>query len=119
MGGLSEPALPQLEGLDSFQGTIFHSAQWDHEHSLAGERVAVIGTGASAVQFIPEIQPEVGELQVYQRTAPWIVPRRNAKINPRLRRLFQRFPGRDEAGARRALLERRAARARAGEGAAR
>jgi cation diffusion facilitator CzcD-associated flavoprotein CzcO len=92
MGGLSEPALPQLEGLDSFQGTTFHSAQWDHEHSLAGERVAVIGTGASAVQFIPEIQPEVGELQVYQRTAPWIVPRRNAKINPRLRRLFQRFP---------------------------
>jgi cation diffusion facilitator CzcD-associated flavoprotein CzcO len=92
MGGLSEPALPRLEGLDSFQGTTFHSAQWDHEHSLAGERVAVIGTGASAVQFIPEIQPEVGELQVYQRTAPWIVPRRNARINPRLRRLFQRFP---------------------------
>ncbi len=92
MGGLSEPALPRLEGLDSFQGATFHSARWNHEHSLAGERVAVIGTGASAVQFIPEIQPEVGELQVYQRTAPWIVPRRNAKINARLRRLFQRFP---------------------------
>jgi cation diffusion facilitator CzcD-associated flavoprotein CzcO len=92
MGGLSEPALPELEGLDSFQGTTFHSAQWNHAHDLAGERVAVIGTGASAVQFVPEIQPEVGELQVYQRTAPWIVPRRNAKINPRLRRLFQRFP---------------------------
>lgn len=92
MGGLSEPALPKLEGLQSFQGTTFHSAQWDHEHDLAGERVAVIGTGASAVQFIPEIQPEVGELQVYQRTAPWIVPRRNAEINPRLRRLFQRLP---------------------------
>jgi cation diffusion facilitator CzcD-associated flavoprotein CzcO len=92
MGGLSEPALPELEGLASFQGTTFHSAQWDHEHPLAGERVAVIGTGASAVQFIPEIQPEVHELQVYQRTAPWIVPRNNAKINPRLRRLFQRNP---------------------------
>jgi cation diffusion facilitator CzcD-associated flavoprotein CzcO len=92
MGGLSEPAVPQLAGLESFQGTSFHSAQWDHEHDLAGERVAVIGTGASAVQFIPEIQPEVGELQVYQRTAPWIVPRNNAEINPRLRRLFQRFP---------------------------
>jgi cation diffusion facilitator CzcD-associated flavoprotein CzcO len=92
MGGLSEPAVPNLEGLDSFRGTTFHSAQWDHEHSLAGERVAVIGTGASAVQFVPEIQPEVGELQIYQRTAPWIVPRNNAKINPRLRRLFQRFP---------------------------
>jgi cation diffusion facilitator CzcD-associated flavoprotein CzcO len=92
MGGLSEPAVPKLEGLESFQGTTFHSAQWDHEHNLADERVAVIGTGASAVQFIPEIQPEVGELQVYQRTAPWIVPRNNAEINPRLRRLFRRFP---------------------------
>ena len=92
MGGLSEPALPQLEGLESFQGTTFHSARWDHAHDLSGERVAVIGTGASAVQFVPEIQPEVGELQIYQRTAPWIVPRRNATINPRLRRLFQRFP---------------------------
>ena len=92
MGGLSEPAVPKLEGLESFQGTTFHSAQWDHEHNLADERVAVIGTGASAAQFIPEIQPEVGELQVYQRTAPWIVPRNNAEINPRLRRLFRRFP---------------------------
>ncbi len=92
MGGLSEPALPELEGLEAFQGTSFHSAQWDHEHNLAGERVAVIGTGASAVQFIPEIQPEVGELQVYQRTAPWIVPRRNAEINPRARALFKRLP---------------------------
>jgi len=92
MGGLSEPAVPKLEGLESFQGTAFHSAQWDHQHDLAGERVAVIGTGASAIQFVPEIQPEVGELQVYQRTAPWIVPRRNAEIRPRLRRLFKRFP---------------------------
>jgi len=92
MGGLSEPALPKLEGLDSFQGTTFHSAQWDHAHNLAGERVAVIGTGASAVQFVPEIQPEVGELHIYQRTAPWIVPRANAEIDPRLRRLFRRFP---------------------------
>ncbi|HEY2142186.1 MAG TPA: NAD(P)/FAD-dependent oxidoreductase [Solirubrobacteraceae bacterium] len=92
MGGLSEPSVPKLEGLESFEGAAFHSAQWDHSHDLSGKRVAVIGTGASAVQFIPEIQPEVGELQVYQRTAPWIVPRRNAEINPRLRRLFQRFP---------------------------
>jgi cation diffusion facilitator CzcD-associated flavoprotein CzcO len=92
MGGLSEPALPKLDGLDSFQGTTFHSAQWDHAHSLVGERVAVIGTGASAVQFVPEIQPEVGELQVYQRTAPWIVPRSNGEIDPRVRRLFKRFP---------------------------
>jgi cation diffusion facilitator CzcD-associated flavoprotein CzcO len=92
MGGLSEPATPKLAGLEAFTGAKFHSAQWDHIHRLAGERVAVIGTGASAIQFIPEIQPEVKELQVYQRTAPWIVPRRNAEINPRLRRLFQRLP---------------------------
>jgi cation diffusion facilitator CzcD-associated flavoprotein CzcO len=92
MGGLSEPSIPKLDGLDSFQGTAFHSAQWDHSHDLAGERVAVIGTGASAVQFVPEIQPEVKELQVYQRTAPWIIPRNNRVINPRMRRLFKRFP---------------------------
>jgi cation diffusion facilitator CzcD-associated flavoprotein CzcO len=92
MGGLSDPAIPELTGLASFAGTKFHSAQWDHDHSLDGKRVAVIGTGASAVQFIPEIQPEVEELQVYQRTAPWIVPRRNAPIGPRVRRLFKRFP---------------------------
>src|SRR5271167_570514 len=58
MGGLSEPALPQLEGLESFQGTTFHSAQWNHEHSLAGERVAVIGTGASAVSSSPRSSPK-------------------------------------------------------------
>jgi cation diffusion facilitator CzcD-associated flavoprotein CzcO len=92
MGGLSEPSIPKLSGLDSFQGTAFHSAQWDHSHDLTGKRVAVIGTGASAVQFIPEIQPEVAKLNVFQRTAPWIVPRENAPINPRMRRLFKRFP---------------------------
>jgi cation diffusion facilitator CzcD-associated flavoprotein CzcO len=74
-GFLSEPALPAIEGLDRFQGTLFHSARWRHDHDLTGERVAVIGTGASAIQFVPEIQPRVGHLSVFQRTAPWVMPR--------------------------------------------
>ena len=60
MGGLSEPSIPDIPGLDRFEGTLFHSAQWNHDHDLAGERVAVIGTGASAIQFVPRIQPQVG-----------------------------------------------------------
>jgi cation diffusion facilitator CzcD-associated flavoprotein CzcO len=92
MGALSEPAYPKLPGLETFEGKAFHSARWDHEHDLRGERVAVIGTGASAVQFIPEIQPLVGALQVYQRTAPWVLPRPNQRIHPLVRRLFRRVP---------------------------
>jgi cation diffusion facilitator CzcD-associated flavoprotein CzcO len=92
MGGLSEPKLPDLPGLETFAGTTFHSAQWDHEHQLTGERVAVIGTGASAIQFVPQIQPEVGELQLYQRTPPWIVPRMDRPITGVEKRLFKLFP---------------------------
>src|SRR5688500_4684376 len=66
MGGLTEPKLPDIPGLDRFEGAMFHSARWDHGHDLAGERVAVIGTGASAVQIVPEIQPRVGKLQLFQ-----------------------------------------------------
>jgi len=67
-GALSEPKDPDLPGLDSFAGTTFHSAQWDHDHEFRGERVAVIGTGASSIQFVPAIQPEVGRLYLFQRT---------------------------------------------------
>ena len=74
-GFLSTPSTPALEGLDRFGGTVFHSARWDHQHDLSGERVAVIGTGASAIQFVPQIQPRVGHLTVFQRTPPWIMPR--------------------------------------------
>ena len=74
-GPLSAPRLPDIDGLDSFEGSVFHSARWDHDHDLAGMRVAVIGTGASAIQFVPQIQPVVGHLTVFQRTPPWIVPR--------------------------------------------
>jgi len=91
-GPLSEPQVPDLPGLDSFEGTTFHSARWDHEHELAGERVAVIGTGASAIQFVPRIQPEVGKLHVFQRTPPWIMPSANRRLKPFERRIYKALP---------------------------
>jgi cation diffusion facilitator CzcD-associated flavoprotein CzcO len=68
MGGLSEPSIPAIPGLDSFEGPAFHTAQWDHAADLRGRRVAVIGTGASSIQVVPEIQPEVEKLHLFQRT---------------------------------------------------
>lgn len=75
VGALCEPRLPDIEGIDGFEGTVFHSARWDHDADLRGKRVAVIGTGASAIQIIPKIAPIVGHLDVYQRTAPYVIPR--------------------------------------------
>ncbi len=92
MGPLSEPSRPAIEGLEDFAGTMFHSADWDHSHSLAGERVAVIGTGASAVQFIPHVQRDAAHLDVYQRTPGWIVPRPDKEIPPERRSLLRRRP---------------------------
>src|SRR3712207_8899986 len=92
MGPLSEPKFPSLPGLDSFQGTVFHSARWNHEHDLTGERVASIGTGASAIQFVPEIQKVVKQLYVFQRTPPWVFPHTDRPISRIERRLFRRFP---------------------------
>jgi 4-hydroxyacetophenone monooxygenase len=74
VGQLNRPSMPTIEGRDSFEGPSFHSARWDHDVDLTGKRVAVIGTGASAAQFIPEIAPEVGELLVFQRTPAWFGP---------------------------------------------
>lgn len=91
-GPLSEPKLPQIAGIESFQGKLFHSAQWDHEHSLDGERVAVIGTGASSIQFVPHIQPQVGKLHLFQRTAPWIVPHRDRETSRLERWAYRAFP---------------------------
>lgn len=91
-GSLSHPALPKLQGLENFKGKVFHSARWDHEFDLTNRRVAVIGTGASAIQFVPAIQPQVGKLYVFQRTAPWIVPRRDRPLAEREREMFRRFP---------------------------
>ena len=91
-GGLSEPKLPKLIGLETFKGKVFHSSQWDHQFALAGRRVAVIGTGASAIQFVPAIQPQVEKLHVFQRTAPWIVPRHDRPLARFERQVFRRFP---------------------------
>jgi cyclohexanone monooxygenase len=88
-GGLSEPRLPDIDGVDTFQGALFHSARWDHSVDLAGKRVAVIGTGASAIQIIPEVQQVASHLDVYQRTAPWVIPRHDRRY-PRLERLALR-----------------------------
>lgn len=92
-GALSEPSLPDVPGLTNFKGRIFHSARWDHDHDLSDQRVAVIGTGASAVQFVPRIQPAVARLHVFQRTPPWIVPRRDRALTRAEQAVFGRFPG--------------------------
>ncbi len=88
-GGLSEPRLPAIDGIETFQGALFHSARWDHSVDLIGKRVAVIGTGASAIQIVPEVQQVAAHLDVYQRTAPWVIPR-NDRRYPRLERLALR-----------------------------
>ena len=91
-GPLSEPSIPQLPGIERFEGTTFHSAAWDHRHDLTGKRVAVIGTGASAIQFVPRIQPQVGRLHLFQRTAPWVMPRRARPLSRMERAVYRRFP---------------------------
>jgi cation diffusion facilitator CzcD-associated flavoprotein CzcO len=91
-GALAEPVIPQLPGLDRFAGARFHSARWDHEYDLAGKKVAVVGTGASAVQFVPAIQPAVERLTVFQRTPAWVVPRHDHEISSRTRRLLRAIP---------------------------
>jgi cation diffusion facilitator CzcD-associated flavoprotein CzcO len=92
-GGLSRPAIPALFGIENFEGPAFHSARWNHELDLAGKRVAVIGTGASAIQFVPEIATQVAQLDVYQRTAPWVLPKLDRSIGPRERSALARVPG--------------------------
>jgi cation diffusion facilitator CzcD-associated flavoprotein CzcO len=91
-GALSEPSIPPIEGLDRFDGTVFHSAAWNHEHQLAGERVAVVGTGASAIQVVPRIQPEVSRLLLFQRTPAWILPHSDRPTTGFERRLYRRVP---------------------------
>jgi cation diffusion facilitator CzcD-associated flavoprotein CzcO len=92
-GYLSDPAIPNLPGLADFQGEMFHSSRWNHDFDLTGKRVAVIGTGASAIQFVPAIQPQVGHLDLYQRTPPWVGPKPD-KPNKGLHRFALRYvPG--------------------------
>ena len=92
MGGLSNPAMPNVKGLEKFKGKAFHSAHWDHSYDLAGKKVAVIGTGASAIQFVPQIQKLAGKVDLYQRTAPWIMPKPDREIGQIERVLYRRFP---------------------------
>src|SRR4051794_6472188 len=91
-GPLSEPQVPDLEGLDTFAGTTFHTANWNHDHDLTGRRVAVIGTGASAIQAVPEIQPIVESLPVFQRTPPGVAPHRDRPITDAERRVYRALP---------------------------
>ncbi len=92
-GALSEPSIPGIPGLDSFQGTVFHSARWDPDCDLRDRRVAVVGTGASAIQFVPQIQPQVASLTLFQRTPPWIMPRADRNIAAFEQRLYRTVPG--------------------------
>ncbi|WP_024877322.1 flavin-containing monooxygenase [Saccharomonospora piscinae] len=92
VGALHIPRIPQLPGIERFQGAAFHSAEWDHDYDLRGKRVAVIGTGASAIQFVPAIADEVERLHVFQRTPPWVMPKPDHTMPSWARRLFARVP---------------------------
>lgn len=94
VGQLNQPRLPDIKGRDSFAGPSFHSARWRHDVELAGKRVVVVGTGASAFQFVPEIAPKVGELTVLQRTPPWLAPTPNYhdKVTPAQEWLLKTVP---------------------------
>jgi len=91
-GPLSRPAMPQIAGIERFTGKMFHSARWDHDYPLDGKRVAVIGTGASAIQFVPQIQPRVAHLALFQRTPPWIMPKPDRPIGRRAHWFFRHLP---------------------------
>jgi len=92
-GQLSRPSRPDVPGLDRFRGALFHSAEWDHDHDLTGERIAVLGTGASAIQFVPEIAPRAARLTVFQRSAPYVLPKPDGPYDARARRAYARVPG--------------------------
>ena len=91
-GPITEPSLPKIKGIETFKGEMFHSARWNHDYDLKGKRVAVIGTGASAIQFIPQVQPLAKELIVFQRTAPWVLPKADMDLNDTAKGVIKRFP---------------------------
>jgi len=92
VGQLHRPAFPKISGLDSFEGEWFHSAEWNHGIDLTGKRVGVVGNAASAIQFIPEIAPQVEQLTIFQRSANWIIPRGDREYTEAEKRRFSRFP---------------------------
>lgn len=91
-GQLNRPAMPDIAGLENFAGESFHSARWNHGVNLKGKRVAVIGTGASAIQFVPEITPDVAQLDLYQRSAAWVLPKPDKTFSPLEHTLFEKLP---------------------------
>lgn len=101
-GPLSDPKIPEIKGLAGFEGKVFHSARWDHDYDLRGKRVAMIGTGASAIQIVPSIQPDVDRLTLFQRTPPWVLPRMDRRISGVERWLHRQLPF--TGAARRGLL---------------
>ncbi|RZQ60282.1 flavin-containing monooxygenase [Amycolatopsis suaedae] len=93
IGGLHIPQIPALPGIERFTGETWHSARWNHDYDLRGKRVAVVGTGASAIQFVPQIAPDVASLHLFQRTPPWIMPKPDHPMPDWAKRLFARLPG--------------------------
>lgn len=91
-GGLVNPALPEIEGLEGYQGKLIHTARWDHGYDLRGKRVAVIGTGCSAIQVIPAIADDVASMSVFQRTPAWVMPKHDRLLSEKTRARFRRFP---------------------------
>lgn len=92
VGQLNRPRFPEIPGRDTFAGASWHSGRWDHAYDLTGKRVAVIGTGASAIQFVPEIAKQAAEVQVFQRNAPYVIPKPDGEYSPRRQALFRRLP---------------------------
>ncbi len=97
MGALTGPSVPAFRGIEKFQGKAFHSAEWPHtqgrpEQLVRGQRVAVVGTGASAIQIVPNIQPEVARLSLFQRTPAWVIPRRDRAFGKLEQRMFEALP---------------------------
>ncbi|MES2919152.1 MAG: NAD(P)/FAD-dependent oxidoreductase [Pseudomonadota bacterium] len=91
-GVLSDPEIPTVKGIENFKGQVFHSAAWPRDFNPKGKRIAVIGTGASALQFIPAIQPDVAQMHVFQRTPPWVMPRHDGPIHSITRRAYRHVP---------------------------
>lgn len=93
VGALVEPSLPDIPGIETFAGTFMHSARWDHGWQPASRLVAVVGTGASSIQIVPSIQPQVEHLTVFQRTAPFVVPHTNHPVRPAVKTMYRLVPG--------------------------
>src|SRR5690625_511915 len=91
-GFLCQPKTPDIPGIDTFAGRIIHTAAWDHDYSMAGRRAAIIGTGSTGIQVIPELAKEVAELTVYQRTPILVTPKSDVVFPPVVQRMFARVP---------------------------